>query len=257
MPEPKKIPRRDFLNGTLLASGAALVSAACPFQLMADDDWNGPAGRGDYADSNGNTHQVMSDGHAIRDHVFDKTTASIQDTSEIYDLAVVGGGISGLSAALFYERATRAKKSCLVLENHPIFGGEAKRNEFNVDGQRLIASQGSAMWFQPMPGSFLQGFYDSVGIDPRQFQYQQNSSAIATGVTPYTDDGSNLGFFFAPENGAAESGRAEGTWLADPWAKKLEGAPITAEAKRDLVAMHDTPDHRPKPRQHGCGIAAA
>ena len=31
MHDPEKITRRDFLNGTLLASGAALVSAVCPF----------------------------------------------------------------------------------------------------------------------------------------------------------------------------------------------------------------------------------
>src|SRR5271170_4801361 len=246
MAESDRITRRDFLNGTLLASGAALLSGACPFQLMAAEDWNGSPGIGDYADANGNTHQVMADGHMIRDHAFDRSPATVQDTGESYDCVIVGGGISGLSAALFYERAANAKKSCLVLENHPIFGGEAKRNEFNVDGQRLIASQASAMWFQPMPGSFLQAFYDSVGIDPRQFQYQQNSSPIATGVTPYTDDGSNLGFFFA-----AESGRGEGTWLADPWGKKLEGAPISAEAKRELLAMQNIPDHRPKPRQPG------
>ena len=115
MSEPEKITRRDFLNGTLLASGAALVSAVCPFQLVAAEDWNGPAGIGDYADANGDTHQVMSDGHAIRDHVFDKaaaskTAASIEDTGEFYDLAVVGGGISGLSAALFYQRAERGRR---------------------------------------------------------------------------------------------------------------------------------------------------
>ena len=102
----QKITRRDFLNGTLLASGAALVSAACPFQLMAAEDWNGAPGIGDYAGANGNTHQVMADGHAIRDHAFDRATAAIQDTGEIYDCVVVGGGISGLSAALFYQRAT-------------------------------------------------------------------------------------------------------------------------------------------------------
>src|SRR5277367_2957210 len=210
MAESEKITRRDFLNGTLLASGAALLSSACPFQLMAADDWNGESGIGDYADANGNTHQVMADGHTIRDGVFEKKPAPIEETNESYDCVVVGGGISGLSAALFYQRATEeragkagAKKSCLVLENHPIFGGEAKRNEFNVDGQRLMASQGSAMWFQPLPGSFLQGFYDSVGIDPREFKYQQNSSSIATGVTPYTDDGSNFGFFFGAGDGRA------------------------------------------------------
>ena len=111
MDAPGKFTRRDFLNGALLASGAALVSAACPFQLMAAEDWNGASGIGDYADANGNTHQVMSDGHAIRDHVFDRTPAPIEDTGETYDCVVVGGGISGLSAALFYQRATAAKKS--------------------------------------------------------------------------------------------------------------------------------------------------
>ena len=245
-----RITRRDFLNGTLLASGAALVSAACPFQLMAAEDWNGDSGIGDYAGANGNTHQVMADGHTIRDHAFDRAPASVEDTGENFDCVVVGGGISGLAAALFFERGTSGKKTCLVIENHAIFGGEAKRNEFNVDGQRLIASQGSAMWFQPMPGTFLQHFYDSVGIDPRQFQYQRDTSGIATGVTPYAGDGSNFGFFFG-----ADAQHPHGTWLTDPWAKKLEGAPIPVEAKRELLAMREVPDHRPVPRRHGDAVA--
>jgi len=250
MAEPEGMTRRDFLNGSLLASGAALVSTACPFQLMAADDWNGTPGIGDYADANGNTHQVMADGHTIRDHAFDRGAKTIEDTGETFDCVIVGGGISGLAAALFYQRATGAKRSCLVLENHPIFGGEAKRNEFNVDGQRLIASQGSAMWFQPMPGTFLEHFYDSVGIDSRQFQYQRDTSGIATGVTPYAGDGSNFGFFFA-----ADAAHPNGTWLVDPWTKKLEGAPMAAQAKRELLAMRETPDHRPTPRRHGDAVA--
>ena len=255
MPEPDRITRRDFLNGTLLASGAALISAACPFQLMAAEDWDGASGIGDYAGANGNTHQVMADGHMIRDHAFDRTKLPIEETGETFDCVIVGGGISGLAAALFYKRAmsakrTGAKKSCLVLENHSIFGGEAKRNEFDVDGQRLIASQGSAMWFQPMPGSFLAHFYDSVGIDPRQFQYQQNAGGIATGVTPYAGDGSNFGFYFG-----ADARHPKGTWLVDPWTKRLEGAPISAESKRELLAMREVPDHRPVPRRHGDAVA--
>ena len=114
MAEPERITRRDFLNGTLLASGAALVSAACPFQLMAAEDWNGTAGIGDYAGANGNTHQVMVDGHTIRDHAFDPGATKIgatkiEDTGESFDCVVVGGGISGLAAALFYQRAMSAK----------------------------------------------------------------------------------------------------------------------------------------------------
>jgi len=255
MPEPERITRRDFLNGTLLASGAALISAACPFQLMAAEDWDGTSGIGDYAGANGNTHQVMADGHMIRDHAFDRASPAVEDTGESFDCVIVGGGISGLAAALFYQRAmsakgTGAKQSCLVLENHSIFGGEAKRNEFNVDGERLIASQGSAMWFQPMPGSFLEHFYDSVGIDPRQFQYQRNDGGIATGVTPYAGDGSNFGFYFG-----ANARHPKGMWLADPWTKRLEGAPISAESKRELLAMREVPDHRPTPRRHGDAVA--
>lgn len=255
MPEPERITRRDFLNGTLLASGAALISAACPFQLMAAEDWDGTSGVGDYAGANGNTHQVMADGHMIRDHAFDRAPLAVEDTGETFDCVIVGGGISGLAAALFYQRAvnakgTGAKQSCLVLENHSIFGGEAKRNEFSVDGERLIASQGSAMWFQPMPGSFLEHFYDSVGIDPRQFQYQRNDGGIATGVTPYAGDGSNFGLYFG-----TDSRHSKGMWLVDPWTKRLEGAPISAESKRELLAMREVPDHRPTPRRHGDAVA--
>ncbi len=106
------------------------------------------------------------------------------------------------------------------------------------------------MWFQPMPGSFLEHFYDSVGIDPRQFQYQRNASGIATGVTPYAGDGSNFGFYFG-----AHAGHSKGIWVIDPWTKRLEGAPISAESKRELLAMRDVPDHRPTPRRHGDAVA--
>lgn len=251
-----KITRRDFLNGTLLASGAMLAAAACPFELMAAEDWDGYSGIGDYAGSNGNTHQVMSDGHMVRDHAFDQNKLPVTDTGETYDCVVVGGGISGLSAALFYGRATANKKSCLVLENHSIFGGEAKRNDFLVDGQHLTASQGSAMWFQPLPGSFLEHFYDSVGIDPRQFQYQQDKGSVATGVTPYAGDGSNFGFFFG-----SSFGHPEGLWLTDPWGKKLEGAPIPDQAKRELLSMRGkVPGTLPhplpgKPQHHGDAVS--
>ena len=47
-------------------------------------------------------------------------------------------------AAYTYASRTRGdERPCLILENHPLIGGEAKRNEFIVRGQRLIGPQGA------------------------------------------------------------------------------------------------------------------
>src|SRR3546814_19173304 len=71
----------------------------------------------------------FEDAHALRDGTaFDNVT----DTGETYDLIVVGGGISGLSAAHFYRQAKGPTARILVLDNHDSFGGHAKRNEFTV-----------------------------------------------------------------------------------------------------------------------------
>lgn len=51
---------------------------------------------------------------------------------------IVGAGISGLSAACFYQQLLGADKKILLLDNHDDFGGHAKRNEFTTpDGLRL------------------------------------------------------------------------------------------------------------------------
>ncbi len=245
--------RRDFLNSTLLASGAALLGGIAPFQLLAEPDWTGFSGVGDYAISNGNTHGVMSAGHAIRDHVFDGKHSEIADTGELFDCVVVGGGISGLASALFFSRAS-AQAKCLVLDNHPVFGGEAKRNEFNVDGHRLMVHQGSAACFPPLPTDFLAGFYNSIGVDWSQFQYQRptgEAKGLDIQTAPYGVGGPTSGFYFG-----AKFGHPEGVWVRDPIGSRLAGAPISERAKKELLGMRET-DRKPfsahelQPKVHG------
>ena len=103
----REISRRDFMNSTLLASGNALLSGLTPHQLLAQlgkEGWTGYGGTGDYAESNGNTFEVMGAGHEIRDHVFANPPQSAEDTGEIFDVAIVGGGLSGLATALYFQR---------------------------------------------------------------------------------------------------------------------------------------------------------
>jgi len=249
MDEP--ISRRDYLNSALVASGSLLLGSASPMDLLAQSDWDGYGGVGDYSGANGNTFEVMTEAHKIRDRAFDPLPADVLETGEQFDCVVVGGGISGLAAALFFKRQAGANRTCLVLENHAIFGGEARRNEFVVGGQRLIAHQGSAMFFPPLPGTFLADFYQSIGIDRWQFPYQTWSGAdaeIPLGRTSYTDGGRNSGFYFG-----AKFGKEAGQWLIDPWGKKLEGAPISAQARAELQSMRGK--ERTLPKEHGDALS--
>src|SRR5579859_426026 len=237
----QEITRRDFLNATLLASGGLLMSANSPAHLWAQtahaatpmgDDWTGYGGVGDYANSNGNTTSVLEAGHQIRDGAFESLPASVIDTGESYDCVVVGGGISGLAAALIFQQQSGRGKTCLVLDNHPVFGGEAKRNEFLVDGHRLIAHQGSAFFPVPYPRSFIARFYESIGLKTPRLEYQKWSSSspeMKLPSTPYLGSAPS-GLYFG-----AKFGHPQGLWLADPWGKKLEGAPISPNARAELL----------------------
>lgn len=142
----KPISRRDFLNGALLATAGLLLHGNAP-TISPADAFDGYGGIGDHCHSNGNTWEVMTTGHAMRDGAFEHRLANAADTGEIYDLVAVGGGISGLAAGVFFQKYKGGR--CLVIDNHPIFGGEGKRNEFLVDGQRLVAHRDRAIFLVP------------------------------------------------------------------------------------------------------------
>jgi spermidine dehydrogenase len=236
----QKVTRRDFLNSTLLGSGALLLSPLSPEQLLsqrasapvAADDWTGYGGVGDYANSNGNTPAVFDAGHRIRDGEFESLPANTIDTGETFDCVIVGGGISGLAAALIFQQLNGRGSSCLVLDNHPVFGGEAKRNEFLVDGHRLIAHQGSAFFPVPYPRSFIARFYESIGLKTPRLEYQKwgsSSPEMKLSTTPYLGSAPS-GLYFG-----ARFGHPEGLWLMDAWGKKLEDAPLSAKVRDELL----------------------
>ena len=250
----RDITRRDFLNATLLASGGLLLTPASPLELLQtrgpsniEDDWTGYGGVGDYANSNGNTTAILEAGHQIRDGMFESLPASLIDTRETYDCVIVGGGISGLAAALIFQRQAGPGKTCLVIDNHPIFGGEAKRNEFLVDGHRLVAHQGSAFYPVPYPRSFIGRFYQSIGLKTPRLEYQKwagPTSEMPLSRTPYLGS-APYGLFFG-----AKFGQTQGLWLTDPWGKKLEGAPISAKTRDELLKVQSAGDAGAQPPQY-------
>jgi spermidine dehydrogenase len=236
------ITRRDFLGATLLASGAVLLDSVSPAQLLAQkapggaSDWNGYGGVGEYADSNGNTWEVLTAGHKLRDGLYEEVSENALETGETYDCVVVGGGISGLAAALFFLRQGGPKATCLVLENHPIFGGEAKQNDFEVDGQPLTAHQGSAIYFVQYPRSFLAHFYESIGLKEPRLEYQKwggSGPEMTIGRTPYDSAGMSTGqygFWFG-----AQFGPKPGVWQIDPVGRKFAEAPVSEATRKELL----------------------
>jgi spermidine dehydrogenase len=238
------ITRRDFLNGTLIASAGMVLGrhVQVPLTISPADAWDGYGGVGDYARAHGNMHDVMTTAHRMRDGAFERAIANATDTGEMYDLVAVGGGISGLAAAVFFQQKRGGR--CLVLDNHAIFGGEAKRNEFRVDGQAVIAHQGSAIFLVPQKGGYTDSFYKVIGMDRSAFEYQSwrgQQAEMPLSHSPY-DEPKNYGFYFGSQFGARP-----GVWVIDPWGKQLDGAPLSDAVKAEWLRSRrvDTPGPRP------------
>jgi spermidine dehydrogenase len=250
---PSKIMRRDFLNASLLGAGAALLRMPAPAQQtnrapdapVSGSAFTGYGGAGDYATSNGDPWPVLEAGHKIRTGAYDPLAANVADTGETFDLIVAAAGLSGLGAAYYYAKATDSKKHCLVLENHPIFGGHCKQNEFMVNGQRLIGPQASNDFAVPREGSHSQmdELFTELHI-PREFDFARWSRALKplrfardnySHMDGINDTQVDVGYFFD-----RSSGPDKPTWVRNIFSNDLAGTPFPDEAKRDLMKWRHT-----------------
>ncbi|HJO04304.1 MAG TPA: NAD(P)-binding protein, partial [Acidobacteriota bacterium] len=113
----RDISRRDFVNGVGVAIGGSLLA---PGVLSAREGKpHAPLGQEYYPPAltgmRGSHPGSFEAGHALRDG---DTWADAADTGETYDCVVVGGGLSGLSAAYFFLTSAGRGARVLVLDNH-------------------------------------------------------------------------------------------------------------------------------------------
>jgi spermidine dehydrogenase len=231
----RRITRRDFLNGVALTIGGALILPNWGGALLGADAGDSLAavqttGRSVYPPAltglRGSHPGSFETFHALKDGTFWETAGPIVSTRETYDLAVVGGGISGLAAAYYYRKAVGKKARILVLDNHDDFGGHAKRNEFTANDRIYLGFGGTQSIDSPAPYSpVAKALIAELGIDVSR-------RAQVLDANLYAGLGLQRAFFFDKETfGVDQLVSGDSRQLPDEF---LRAAPLSEAVKRDV-----------------------
>ncbi len=241
----RDISRRDFVNGVAVAAAGLVVGGLGPpgsLQARAADATDGsldpypPRRMG----MRGSHPGSFESAHALRDEKA-LDLAGARETGETYDLIVVGGGLSGLSAAHYFRKSVGAAARVLVLDNHDDFGGHAKRNELSIDG-RTVAINGGTLEIES-PGRYNKYALEllaDIGVDLARY-----TRANADNRKLYESLGMRSGYFFEKETFGTDrlvaapphrSGDAERRVFTPEY---LQYMPITERAKKDLLRLQD------------------
>ena len=251
----RPISRRDLLLGV----GASAASAFVPGRAFADEmlrleSTGGPyyppgltGLRGSHVGSFEVTHQLAREGR--------RDWGSVNEPdADLYDLVVVGGGASGLSAAFFY-RQEYPDARILILDNHDDFGGHAKRNELQAAGRTLLTHGGSEILEGPDHYSDIaKGLFRDLGIEPQRL-------GEAYDLDFYEKNGLTAGLHFDRETFGADrtlayplvTGSHYQGWIAAAASKishkdAVRQMPISDAAKSEMMRLLTTsvnliPDH--------------
>ncbi|MCY4565643.1 MAG: FAD-dependent oxidoreductase, partial [Gammaproteobacteria bacterium] len=253
----RRIPRRDLLHGLGVASALAglgrsssLLAADQPVAPL-DTDYYPPALtglRGSHRGSLEAAHDLALENR--------RDWGPVLEPEDPYDLVVVGGGISGLSAAHFYLRQ-RPGARILILDNHDDFGGHARRNEFSLDGETLIGHAGSQAFADPAGWSpETRQLLAELGMESERFPDYYDSGF-------YARHGLTFGFFFDE----ATYGENRYVPLSTPWghgpvgftdpgvapARAVESFPLAPEARAQLAGLYGMSQTEADRRAAGLG----
>ncbi len=230
----RQITRRDFVNGVGVAIGASLLPALTPFAAVSGaglDDYAPEKEPGYYPPAKtglrGSHDGSWEVAHSMRDG---KTWPAPVPKEQVYDLVIVGGGISGLSAAYFYRQAAGPKARILVLENHDDFGGHAKRNEFKTSSRLLIGYGGTQTITSPnLYSKQAKQLFTDLGIQVTRFEKYYDQKF-------YSSRGMSQGVFFDKETFGED--RLVLGLSGNPGPEALSKTPLSPAVQRDLLRLY-------------------
>ena len=232
----RQITRRDFLNGIPLGVGALTLPGASGWLLGA---CAAPEPTGPYPPAltglRGSHPGSFEVAHSLRDQV--QATGPWDDSGAeeggLFDLVVVGGGISGLTAAWLYRKAHGPGASILVLDNHDDFGGHAKRNEFTHEGRTILGYGGTQSLDSPSTFSpAVHGVLEDLSVDLDLFH-------TAFDRDLYRSHGLQNAVFFGSEDFGED--RLVTGMGRRPAAEFAAAAPLSTAGRSDFVRLYESP----------------
>ena len=223
----REITRRDLLNGMGIALSGSVLFPWARIEGMAPNAVPYPPVvtglRGSHPGSFEVAH-AMRDGMRWPDNV-------VEDSGESYDLVVVGGGLSGLSAAWFYRQKVGPEARILILDNHDDFGGHAKRNEFHQQN-RMLLGHGGTINIEDFDqyGRAARKLFRSLGINARRYDDYADRDL-------FESLGMRSGVFFDREIFGADRLVVERE--GESWAEFFARTPLSKDAQKSLVELYE------------------